>query len=113
MLPTVLIAEPGTLRKGDMPTDEQAEQREQKRQDRKELLALIARQVTHALGQPDRLHRINVRRLWKNHYRANVLVGPDATSMTIANSFVLVTDDAGYILESAPDMAGRLAPTRP
>jgi hypothetical protein len=49
--------------------------------------ALIGDQVIHTLGKPGELLRVQVRRLWENYYRVNVVVGPDAPSVKVANSF--------------------------
>jgi hypothetical protein len=104
------IGRPANIaRKDHMPTDEQTRQREQRKQEREVTLAVIAEQVMGALGEPARLQRVNVRRLWKNHYRVNVLVGADASSATVANSYFLVTDDGGTILESAPRLVRPIA----
>ena len=47
--------------------------------------------------------------LWLNHYRANVLVGPDPTAVRTAHSYFVTADDAGRILTSAPPLT-RLYP---
>jgi hypothetical protein len=64
--------------------------------------SLIGGQVLHALGQPDGLLRVQVRPLWEHHFRVNVLVGADAASAKVANSYFLVTDGGGNILASTP-----------
>lgn len=38
---------------------------------------LIGEQVIHTLGQPDGLQGVQVRPLWEDHYRVNVLVVAD------------------------------------
>jgi hypothetical protein len=40
--------------------------------------------------------------LWEDHYRVNVLVGPDAASARVANSYFLVVDGDGAIVTSTP-----------
>ena len=48
-------------------------------QHKTELLnALIGEQVIHNLGEPDDLHKVQVRRLWEDRYRVNVFIGQDA-----------------------------------
>jgi hypothetical protein len=64
--------------------------------------AIIANSVMHALGQPGDLHRVQVRPLWQDHFRVNVLIGGDAVSAKIAHSYFLVADSAGNIIASTP-----------
>jgi hypothetical protein len=64
--------------------------------------ALLGGYVIRALGQPGDLHRVDVRALWEDHYRVNVLVGPDASSVRVAHSYFLVTDGDGHILAATP-----------
>jgi hypothetical protein len=59
------------------------------------------------LGQPNDLQRVQVRRLWEDHYRVNVLVGADAASVKVAHSYFLVADSDGTILTSVPTIARR------
>src|SRR5687768_14217517 len=72
-----------------------------------QLSALIARHVMHALGQPGDLHRVQVRRLWEDRYRVNVLVGTDALTTRVAHSYFLVTDGEGNISTSSPKITKR------
>jgi predicted NBD/HSP70 family sugar kinase len=64
--------------------------------------AMIGTQVLGALGQPGDLHGVQVRQLWEDHYRVNILVGDDAASLRIAHSYFLVADGDGNILASTP-----------
>jgi hypothetical protein len=57
--------------------------------------ALIGKRVIDTLGKPGGLHKVQVRRLWDDHYRVNVLIGEDAASVTIANSYFLEADSDG------------------
>ena len=66
--------------------------------------ALIGGQVVHALGRPGALLRVEVRPLWADYYRANVLVGADPATARVAHSYFLVTDGAGKILASTPEL---------
>jgi hypothetical protein len=68
--------------------------------------ARIRQRVIHTLGQPDGLHAVQVRPLWGDHYRVNVLVGADATSARIAHSYFVEADAEGNIVESTPKIAG-------
>jgi hypothetical protein len=69
---------------------------------RHQLNAVIGKHVLHTLGQPSDLHQVQVRQLWEDHYRVNVLIGADASSVKVANSSFLVADSAGNILASTP-----------
>jgi hypothetical protein len=40
--------------------------------------------------------------LWADHYRVNVLTGPDAATARIADSFFVVADGRGNIVRSVP-----------
>lgn len=64
--------------------------------------AAVRRGVLSALGQPPGLYEVAVRALWGNHYRVNVLVGPDSTAVRIAHSFFVETRDDGGIASSTP-----------
>jgi hypothetical protein len=72
------------------------------RQKRQQVDAIIGQHVIHTLGQPGGLRGIQVRELWKDHYRVNVLVGADAVSTTVAHSYFLVADGDGKIIASTP-----------
>jgi hypothetical protein len=87
-----------------MPTKQRDQQHTGPEGEAPQREALIGKQVLRALGQPGDLRRVEVRRLWDGHYRANVLVGPDAASARIAHSYFLATDDAGNILTSTPEV---------
>ena len=86
-----------------MPGAQEGEQREDMEKHKRETLnALIREQVIHNLGQPDAMHCVQVRRLWKQRYRVNIYVGADAASAKIANSFFVHADDAGNIVAANP-----------
>ena len=69
--------------------------------------AAIGRHVLHGLGQPGALLRVDVRHLWEDHFRVNVVIGPDAASARIAHSYFLVADGAGNVLASTPKLTRR------
>ncbi len=69
---------------------------------RRQLLARIGRQVLQALGEPAGLRGVHVKPLWENHYRANVVVGPDVTTSAVIHSYFLVADAAGTIVTATP-----------
>jgi hypothetical protein len=62
----------------------------------------VARLVRRALGGPDGSLTVQVRPLWDNHYRVNVLAGEGPSSFTIARSYFLEVDGEGKLLASAP-----------
>lgn len=86
-----------------MPAKQQdSPQTLQENQEREQLKATIGKHVLHALGQPGDLHSVQVRPLWGDHYRVNVLVGVDATSTKVAHSYFLVADSGGNISAATP-----------
>ena len=91
-----------------MPTKEQdRHETERKGGGPEQRNALIGGHVLRALGQPGAFQRVQVRQLWEDHYRVNVLVGGDAASATIAHSYFLVVGDDGAILASTPTITRR------
>src|SRR4051812_47905502 len=62
--------------------------------------------VLCVLGRPEDLYAVQVRSLWQNHYRANVLVGLDASNVRVAHSYFLVTDKDGNLDSSEPEITG-------
>jgi hypothetical protein len=86
-----------------MSTEQQREQhRDKEVQEREKLEALIRERVIRALGRPSCLHRVQVRRLWEDYYRVNVLIGEDAASVKIVNSYFVEADGDGNIVASTP-----------
>jgi len=84
------------------------EQHKDLEQHRREMhKALIREQVIHTLGEPAGLHKVQVRRLWEDHYRVNVLVGRDAASARIADSYFLTSDSDGKVIASNPQLTKR------
>ena len=78
--------------------------------DHQQVSAKIGDQVLRVLGQPSDLHRMQIRRLWKDRYRVNVLVGADFVSAKVAHSYFIVTDENGNIITSAPQIARKYRP---
>lgn len=68
---------------------------------------VIRRHVLSALGRPEALLRVAVYPLWGEHYRVNVVVGADAATAVVADSFFVVVDDAGTVLRSIPSIKRR------
>ena len=86
-----------------MPTKQQGEQQAgEENQEGRQRDAVIGEHVLHALGRPGDLQRVEVRRLWKDHYRVNVFVGAVAGSTRVAHSYFLVADGEGNVAESTP-----------
>jgi hypothetical protein len=85
-----------------MPTQLQDQQHTDPKKPQHPLLhTAIGKHVLHALGQPGDLRAVQVRQLWEDHYRVNVLVG-GAASAKVAHSYFLVTDNDGNIIASTP-----------
>lgn len=66
---------------------------------------IIGKHTTDVLGKPADLQMVQVRRLWGDCYRVNIIVGKDLVSTRIANSFFLVVDKSGNIVEANPKIA--------
>ena len=86
-----------------MPTQE-SKPKDQDKQARQQRKAAIVRHVMDILGQPQDLHRVQVRHLWDDHYRVNVLLGPDFASTRVGHSYFLVVDGQGNVLTSTPEI---------
>jgi hypothetical protein len=78
---------------------------ELKDQEDRERVVVVHRHVMETLGTPAELQRVQVRRLWEDRYRVNVYVGKDIACARIANSFFLVTDKDGHIVDASPPLA--------
>ena len=86
-----------------MPSAQEREQHREMEQHKRETLdAVIGEQVINILGEPGNLLQTQVRLLWNNSYRVNLLVGADVTCAKVANSYFIKTDSDGNILESTP-----------
>ncbi len=86
-----------------MPTSLQPqESRERNQHQRDELKAIIGRHVSHSLKDDRGPCKVQVRPLWGNFYRVNVLVEEQIGSVKIPHSFFLEADGDGNILESTP-----------
>ena len=67
----------------------------------------IEQQVLQALGKPSNLFKVQIRPVWDNHYRVNVLVGADAASARVANSYFLAVNAEGTLIASTPKLGRR------
>lgn len=63
---------------------------------------LIGKSVLNALGKPSDLLQVQVRSLWDQQYRVNVVVGADIISSRVANSYFLKADEEGNVIASTP-----------
>jgi hypothetical protein len=72
------------------------------RQEHERLSRLIGRQVIQTLGEPRGFQQVQVRRLWDDYFRVNVIVGGDAVSARVAHSYFLVADGEGNVVNSSP-----------
>jgi hypothetical protein len=70
--------------------------------ERESLDNLIREQVIHALGTPFNLRSVQVRKVWDDHYRVNVLVNVGAGTVRVANSYFLVIDGDGCLTAATP-----------
>lgn len=64
--------------------------------------SVVGNNVLKALGRPANLFQLQVRWLWDDHFRVNVLVGEHVADVLFAHSFFVVTDDQGAILGATP-----------
>lgn len=86
-----------------MSTTEQVKQEQESKQHKREMLnALVGEQVIRTLGKPEDLLRVQVKLLWENCYRVNVLIGKDVSCPKIPNSYFVETDSDGAIVEATP-----------
>ena len=83
------------------------------KQERQQLSAKIGDHVLRTLGQPSGLHRLQIRQLWKDRYRVNVLVGVDVVSAKVAHSYFVVADGDGNIITSTPKIKREYRPSTP
>jgi len=91
-----------------MPTKQQGEQQAgEENQEGRQRDAVIGEHVLHALGRPGDLQRVEVRRLWKDHYRVNVFVGAGTGAVRVAHSYFLIVDGDGNVTESSPTLTRR------
>lgn len=72
------------------------------REDRQRRSSLIANHVLFTLGRPGNLLTVQVRSLWEDFYRVNVVVGRDTASARIAQSYFLSADGEGNIVTAIP-----------
>lgn len=93
-----------------MPAPKQEKQDNQasegEKQKRLALNALIGQQIVHTMPSAD-LQRVQVKHLWENRYRVNVLVGDEASSVRVSDSYFLVADSEGKILACNPPLRVR------
>src|SRR5262249_28300601 len=95
-------------REQTMPAKQEGKRRaDQEKEDGQQMNAIIGNLVMGTLGQPGDFYQVQVRPLWEDHYRVNVLVGVDAASARVAHSYFLVADGDGNIIASTPTITRR------
>ena len=77
----------------------------QEAQDREALKSVIRSSVLRTLGEPGWPGRVQVRPLWGDFYRVNLLIGQGLGCEKIVGSYFLEADGAGNILKSTPQLA--------
>ncbi len=75
------------------------------KQVREHLKTEISKQVFQSLGQPGDLQNLQIRHLWNDNYRVNVLVGIDAASAKVAHSYFMMVNNDGSIISSTPSIS--------
>jgi hypothetical protein len=93
-----------------MPNKLQVEQPKEEpleKAERKALNDLIREQVIHALGKPFNLRDVQVKKLWADHYRVNVLAGANPASIRVANSYFVVIDAEGRLITATPKITNQ------
>jgi hypothetical protein len=76
--------------------------RDQEELDREALKGVIRNRVLGTLGEPGRLGRVQVRPLWANYYRVNILMAQGFGCERAAASYFMETDGAGNLVKSTP-----------
>jgi hypothetical protein len=69
---------------------------------RRQLPTIIGDKVIDVLGRPHGYLLIQVRKLWDDRYRVNIITGIDLPSAIVAHSFFVVADDEGNIVSATP-----------
>jgi hypothetical protein len=82
---------------------QQSEQpKEMEPQKREALKERIRKHVILTLGKPLDLLKVQVRPIWTDRFRVNVVVGANAGSTKITNSYFIVVDANGSVISSTP-----------
>ena len=90
-----------------MTKQQQSERRGEEASSVERAVVRIRQHVLETLGTPPGWHMVQVRPLWADCFRVNVLVGESITNFTIVHSFFLKADGEGDVLESSPRMVKR------
>lgn len=83
---------------------------ENAKQDHEGRMVLIGDHVLRELGHPIGLFRLQVRWLWGENYRVNVLIGQDIASATVAHSYFVAAESGSDILRVTPAIIKQYGP---
>src|SRR5262249_4728360 len=86
-------------------TQDKTQPAERPAKERLSVEAVIAEGVLHRLGEPNNLHKVQVKPVYGDKYRVNVYVRADAASYRVAHSYLVSADGEGKVLASSPDIA--------
>ena len=67
--------------------------------------AIIRERVMHLMGEPSGPYLVQVRPLWGDFYRVNIVLGDSAGPVRIANSYFLRVNGDHSIAESTPQIS--------
>lgn len=65
---------------------------------------LIRQHILNTLGRQPYLYKVQVKRLWDNTYRVNVLVGAAVDVARCHHSYFVEANDDGAVLSSTPKL---------
>lgn len=78
-----------------------------------ERIAAIREHVLRALGRPIGLFRLQVRWLWGDNYRVNVLIGQDIASATVAHSYFVAAGSTNDLFRASPEIVKQYGARQP
>jgi hypothetical protein len=81
---------------------EQAKENKLEQDKREALDKTIGARVIKVLGRPTDLLNVQVRKVWDDHYRVNVIVGANAGSVRVAKSYFVESDSDGNLISATP-----------
>jgi len=93
------------------PTTQREKPNDSEQHKRETLQALIGEQVLSALGKPGNLLKVQVRPLWADRYRVNIIVGADAACAIVAASYFVAANGEGILTACTPTIVRQYSPT--